>query len=59
MSACRDRTHAVAGNWKGGSCGLDSRFTAHALRAMDKIAQAMMKAVNPMPTVKVNMASNW
>ena len=48
----------VAGSWKSGICGFDSRFTAHALRAMDKITQAMIKAVKPTPTVKLNMASN-
>lgn len=34
-----------------------SLFTAHAFRAMKRISQAMMKAVRPMTTVKVNMAS--
>ena len=35
-----------------------SRFIAHALIAMLKTTSDIMKAVKPIPTVKVNMASS-
>lgn len=40
------------------SCERCERFTAHALIAMFRMTRDMMKAVKPMPTVKVNMASS-
>lgn len=44
-----EQFHAVAGKRKGGNCDFDSRLTAHALREIDKMAQAIMRAENPMP----------
>ena len=40
------------------SCGGFSLFIAHALIAMFRITKHIMKAVKPIPTVKVNMASS-
>jgi len=47
-----------AGNLKGGSWGGISLFTAQALMAIVVISQAITKAVKPIPTVKVNIASS-